>query len=307
MKNQELEYVHCNLCATSSATTELYDFDPFKIVRCDHCGLVYVNPRLTERAVLELYENSYFENPGFFSGNAKKLYGYSSYKETRLEVEPMYEKILGEIEGWKKGASLLEIGSAYGFFLNIARQRGWEVSGVELSPEAAKFSRAQFGIDPFIGSLGRYFSSASKKFDVVAFFDVFEHLHDPSRALMSIHSILNPGGIIAFAVPNSAPWTFRLLGSRWEDLQRAKSNEHLYFFHEKTLQKILDKCGFEMLGVKTMGRWFNLKHLCDRLTIYNKTFFSWLGRFLSFLGADQKSIYLNPGLKIIAYARKIER
>lgn len=300
--DENLETVDCNLCE-SNTWAVLYDFDPFKVVRCKNCDLIFVNPRLKEESVADIYKDGYFKNSRFFSDGKSDLYGYSDYEESRGNVEAMYKKILRQVETFKKPGTLLEIGSAYDYFLNIARQNGWQVSGIEMVEEAASYSKKKFGIEPFLGTLEHY-PPNNQKFDVIAFFDVLEHFHDPTKALETINSMLNPGGNIVLAVPNSSRWVLKLLGRKWEDLQRAKSNEHLFFFDQGTVKKMLNKCGFEMMEVKTMGRTFKLNHLCDRLQIYNQGFFLFINRVIKFLGLQDISIHLNPGLKLIVYAKK---
>jgi 2-polyprenyl-3-methyl-5-hydroxy-6-metoxy-1,4-benzoquinol methylase len=301
--SEDLEEINCNLCG-GTRQDELFDLNPFKLVQCEDCGLSYVSPRFTEDRTLKLYDDSYFTNSGFFSGESSRIYGYSDYEESRENVETMYRKIVGQMERFIKPGELLEIGSAYGYFLNQARKKGWGVSGIELSKNARTACEREFGIQPFASSLKEF--DSSEQFDSIVFFDVLEHIHDPMNALRNIHAMLKPGGLLVLAVPNSASWVLKLLGTRWEDLQRANSGEHLYFFNRETLNQILEKTGFEVLEIKTMGRYFKLGHLCHRLQIYNKFIFTSLQRFIETMGLKERNIYVNPFLKLIAFSRKVE-
>lgn len=298
----DLEFINCNLCE-ADAYDVLYDFDPYKVVRCKHCGLMFVNPRLKEEAILEFYKDSYFNNSDFYSGKGKKFYGFAEYEESRVGIEKTYTAILEKIEAFKQPGRLLEIGSAYGYFLNLARQNGWKVSGIELSQDAAAYCREHFSIEPYLGNLDQ-FSLLKNKFDLIVFFDVIEHMHDPAKALKAIHSMLEPGGLIAFSFPNSAPWVFKLIGEKLENLQRAKSNDHLFFFQKDTMAQLLDKCGFKLIQAKTIGRSFALGHLSKRLQIYNKPFFSFTTRLIESLNLQNVTVAANPGLKLIVYAEK---
>jgi len=301
--SEDFEEIDCNLCG-GVRNDELFDLNPFKLVRCLDCGLSYVSPRYTESRTLKLYQDSYFTNPGFFSGESSRIYGYSDYEESRENVETMYRKIVERMERFEEPGKLLEIGSAYGYFLNQARLKGWDVSGIELSQEAREASEKEFGIQPFPGSIKEF--DSSHQFDSVAFFDVLEHMHDPVETLQTIHAMIKPGGLLVLAVPNSASWVLKFLGARWEDLQRANSGEHLYFFNSATLRQILEKTGFEVLDVKTMGRYFKLGHLCHRLQIYNKFIFSSLQKMIEVVGLNERNIYVNPFLKLIAFSRKVK-
>jgi 2-polyprenyl-3-methyl-5-hydroxy-6-metoxy-1,4-benzoquinol methylase len=301
--SEDFEEINCNLCG-GTRKDELFDLNPFKLVRCQDCGLSYVSPRYTESRILKLYDDSYFTNPGFFSGDSSRIYGYSDYGESRDNVETMYRKIVGQMDRFVKPGKLLEVGSAYGYFLNEAKKKGWEVSGIELSQNARNACEKEFGIQPFSGPLKKF--DSSHQFDSVVFFDVLEHMHDPVETLRTIQAMIKPGGLLVLAVPNSASWVLKLLGTSWEDLQRANSGEHLYFFNSETLRQILVKTGFEVLEIKTMGRYFKLGHLCHRLQIYNKFIFSSLQRFIETIGLKERNIYVNPFLKLIAFSRKVE-
>jgi SAM-dependent methyltransferase len=300
--SEEFEEVDCNLCG-GTKREELFDLSPFKLVRCLSCGLNYVSPRYTESRVLKLYDNSYFTNPSFFSGDNTKIYGYSDYGESQENVETMYQKIVEKLDRYVVPGKLLEIGSAYGYFLNQARLKGWDVSGVELSESARNACEREFGVQAFDGPVSTY--SPPSLLDAVVLFDVLEHMHDPVKTLKSIHSMIKPGGVLVVAVPNSANWVLKLLGARWEDLQRANSGEHLYFFDGNSLKDTLKKTGFEVLEIKTMGRYFKLGHLCTRLQIYNNFVFSSMRSLFELLGMNERNVYINPFLKLIAFSRKV--
>ena len=48
----DLEPVSCPICGPDPAPTLRYDFDPYRVVRCPRCRLVFLSPRLTESAIL---------------------------------------------------------------------------------------------------------------------------------------------------------------------------------------------------------------------------------------------------------------
>lgn len=300
--NTTLEYISCNACGRDDYKI-LFDMNPFKIVRCNNCSLIFVNPRLKENDIKEIYQNGYFKNNEFFSSKQEKLYGYYDYEEERFNVEIMYGKILKKIDKFISTGNLLEIGSAYGYFLNLARKSGWEVSGIELSREAAEYCETKFNISPFVGNLNQY-QSEKAFFDVIVTFDVLEHMHNPFETLKVTNNLLKKNGLLVCSVPNAGEWVINLFGDRWEDLKRAQSNEHLYFFSKKTIAQMLTLAGYEILYIKTIGRCFNLYHLSKRLQIYNKPFFSLASKIVQLLKISDLNFYINPGLKLIVFARK---
>jgi SAM-dependent methyltransferase len=74
-------------------------------------------------------------------------------------------------------------------------------------------------------------------FDVVALFDVLEHIEDDATALRNIHTMLRPGGRIILTVP-----AHRWLWSRIDDL-----SSHYRRYNRPGLTAVLERAGFEAL------------------------------------------------------------
>ena len=85
---------------------------------------------------------------------------------------------------------MLEVGSYTGMFLKIARQRGFDVLGVEPSVWASSYARETMGIPTVTGSVESI--PADKPFDVVCSWDVLEHVADPMEQLKQINQRLFP-------------------------------------------------------------------------------------------------------------------
>jgi SAM-dependent methyltransferase len=134
-------------------------------------------------------------------------------------------------------------------FLQLAQNNGWEIRGTEYSPYAAKFAGDLLKADIYCGHLmdARYEDSF---FDVVTFWHVLEHLHDPMRYLQEAHRILKPSGQLVIAVPNVNDYimqlAYRLVKGRSLKLFSKDDREiHLYHFSAETLRKYLRETGFE--------------------------------------------------------------
>jgi len=100
---------------------------------------------------------------------------------------------------------VLEVGFGNAEFLRFCRDQGWEVSGTELQPELCSLAReAGFDAHP-ADELDRLPPGA---FDLVAAFDVFEHI-DPGSSinfLTSLRARLSDGGRILMRFPNADSW-----------------------------------------------------------------------------------------------------
>jgi len=237
-----METASCILCGGSETRLAYTGKDrlevtsePFSIVRCQRCGLLFLNPRPTKEEIGHYYPYSEYKDefaPAI--GNELSLL-------CRLNRLYHIEKVCRSVE-WVKGEGrLLDVGCATGNFLDRMRKRGnWQVWGVEINEEAARYAQERFGLAIFIGELWEASYPASW-FDVVTLWDVLEHLHDPLDTLKEIGRVLKDDGVLILSVPNSDSFDARLFGDCWIGLDPPR---HLYTFSTKTLKRLLTEAGF---------------------------------------------------------------
>lgn len=115
-----------------------------------------------------------------------------------------FRALLGAIRMHQPSGRLLDIGCAYGKFLEVAAlEGGYELSGMDLSEHAVEVARER--LEPHGvrvrqgGVLDRPFDGET--FDVVTMFDVIEHVPDLDAAFDAARVRLNPGGVLAISVP----------------------------------------------------------------------------------------------------------
>ena len=68
----------------------------------------------------------------------------------RPGIEYLYGEITRNLSTYLQPGRLLDVGCAMGHFMVYARERGWDVRGVECSTYAARYGREKYGlqIDP---------------------------------------------------------------------------------------------------------------------------------------------------------------
>ena len=96
---------------------------------------------------------------------------------------------------------ILDAGCGTGGMLEVLRK--WpevEVTGVDLSPEALRFSHER-GHPRLVGCDLTLLPFRTASFDVVTALDVIEHVPDDARAVSEISRVLRPGGILVASVP----------------------------------------------------------------------------------------------------------
>ncbi len=157
----------------------------FPLVECRRCGLRFLGVQPAGEGLAALYSAEYFESD-FRCGRSAA----ASSEEAAFRREN--EDLLDRFEQLGPRGRLLEVGSAAGWLLKAARERGWDVRGVELSRDAADRARA-LGLDVFRGDLLEA-GLPGGAFDLVYMGDVLEHLPDCRAALGEVARVLRPGG-----------------------------------------------------------------------------------------------------------------
>lgn len=211
----------------------LYTKSGFDIGRCVRCGLVYANPRAPREAIEARYSREYFWKEYL------PALGVVDGRYDLSQFDARYAPLLEHL-GPAGGRKLLEIGCGAGFFLKAAERAGWHVTGIEFSAEASKFGADRLGLD-IRREPAEAMAMAAGGFDAVVMFDTIEHLFDPRAALSSCARALAPGGLLFIATPNFGALSRQLLGSSWAVISPL---EHLYYFDERTLGRLVEDCGF---------------------------------------------------------------
>jgi len=150
---------------------------------------------------------------------------------------------------------LLDVGCSTGQLLAVAREEGWQGSGLEIGRESAKYAYRELGLDVKQGSLYSY-DFGTERFNAVAMIEVIEHLEDPAQALGRIRNLLHQDGLLLVTTPNFDSLFRRLFGSGWWVINC--EDEHIVLFNIATLRAMLESTGYEivdwyMQGIDVIG------------------------------------------------------
>ncbi len=277
---------HCQLCGSGKRTLKFAE-PPFEVVTCDDCGLVYVTPRLTGQALIDIYDADYWKSQD------PKLRGYADYASESSLYLKTFQKRMALVNRWvRPGARVLDVGCAAGYFLRVMAENGHDVHGVELSEPIAKEAIAALGADRVhIGTLDDAVKAkdyAPQSFDLITLWDVIEHVPDPQSVLRRIRELLKPGA--------------RLLGRRWHHY---KHHEHLFHFTPGTADRLLAECGFRTLetGASYAGKYVSFAFLAERAGKLGRV----PGLLAKPLGLLRScNLYVNPRDEIIVIAEPTE-
>jgi 2-polyprenyl-3-methyl-5-hydroxy-6-metoxy-1,4-benzoquinol methylase len=161
-----------------------------------------------------------------------------------MPLEPGHRSFLDDVRAPKKGR-LLDMGCGNGNFLAAARDRGFEVTGIEPDQHAVQFAKEHYQLKHVFAQRPEDFrrTNSGTEFDVVTFFEVLEHQEDPRAFLEIANSFLKTEGRIALSVPNRDRWQVGM------DTLDYPPN-HLTRWSPRALQNFLERNCFEILSIQ---------------------------------------------------------
>ncbi|MEI7443653.1 MAG: class I SAM-dependent methyltransferase [Burkholderiales bacterium] len=183
----------CPVCSRATVA-DPSTLNGYTLSRCMSCGYRFA-PTAFDVPVdyREVYTTEeYVESQVDPIGDAKARKAFrdmATYRAffDRLEVRP--------------GARLLDVGCGVGRFCHAASDAGWNVVGIDVSPEAVSVGRKHARFPLHCGRLEQLPMELAE-FDVVTSFEVLEHLADPVALLVQMKGRVRMGGSVFFTVPN---------------------------------------------------------------------------------------------------------
>ncbi len=235
---------NCPYCQNSPCVIK-YVTEGIRVVKCKSCGFVYVQNPVRADVNPQNY-NSYFENAAIIEKNSQNV-------EPEWESSwNIYHRRIGLLKSIIPQGRLLEIGCGRGYFLHLAKENGYDVKGIEISPVAAQYAKSKYDIDVLTGDMEKH-NPLNTSFDIITLWHVLEHFYDPAAVLQKVYKMLNAGGNLIVEVPNLNSLKFQLAGesNRWTGGNHPRY--HLSFFTIDSLRKMLKKSGFTGIKVKHMN------------------------------------------------------
>ena len=223
-ESSENKRVACICCGSLKFSPVCLREDNTLVVRCQECYLEFVNPLPTIEAMQGNYQKEMIGNEAdsglhsnYILERQKRIKSFSKLYNSRLSlIESLYPS---------KG-DLLDIGCGAGFFLNSAKERGWNCHGLEILPEYIKYAKENFALENIrFESLDEPLTYDENTFDVITLWDLIEHLRNPLKSLKQINRVMKPGGLLVIWTPNVK--NAIVLKEKWLGY---KTLQHLYFF-----------------------------------------------------------------------------
>lgn len=222
--------------------------------RCASCGFVTAR---TEGPI----DPAALYGPDYFHGAE-----YLDYPSDEPFFKRNFRRRLRDILRYRAGGRLVEIGAAYGFFLELAAAR-FDVVGFEINPEAVRHAREVAGLDV----RGDDFLAVTREriggpVDVTVMWDVIEHLERPDAFVAHAAALSSPGAMLFLTTGDIGSRVARLRGRRWRMIHPPT---HLHYFDRHTITRLLDRHGFEVVDLRGEGVARSLRQIAYAVLVLN--------------------------------------
>jgi len=251
----------------------------YQYVQCASCSLAFVANPLSEDEVIEQYNR----------GASSKL---AYYRMAAPADARSFAALLEVAERRVPRRRILDIGCNIGTFVQVAAERGWQASGVDVNIDAVEFGRRGGALD--LLTLDEFEARPELRFDVIHSSDTIEHLTDPAGTMQAYARRLVPGGLLVVSTPN--------YDSRLCKIFQLKPTEHVVLFNKRSLAFLLRGIGLEVIETLPFDRWRNISAMFESTTFDRLPLLKHVFRVLHRVKPDLK-LRLRGGENIVALAR----
>lgn len=223
------QHSSCLLCKGTNLAP-LAGYEKAHLCQCKSCSFVFAQQIPTVQELIEYYDG----------------YGRNDYLSP-ITIK-RYHELLDQFEPFRKTNNLIDVGCGIGYFLEVAKERGWNVYGTEYTDEAIRIC-SEKGITMKQGKLNPD-DFKDIEFDIVTSFEVLEHINNPLEEVANFNTILRTGGLVYFTTPNFNSLLRYRLKANYNVITYP---EHLSYYTPKTISRLFTAKGFKKKKVETTG------------------------------------------------------
>lgn len=233
IKKKFLENRNCPSCGNRKKKI-LLNKNGGTYVVCKNCEMIYINPVFKDKDLENHYRNNHSVRSEI-SLLDKKFFDYTYTKGFDLAAKTF--KIPGTV---------LDVGCSAGMFLDLAKKKNWETYGLELNASEAEIAKTK-GHNVQEEKLEN--ASFDQKFDIIFFWDVFEHIKNGNECLNICKKLLKKNGIIFLQCPSRDSIALKILQKNCNMLDGL---EHVNLYGYKSLKVLCKRSNFKLIDYETI-------------------------------------------------------
>lgn len=228
---------NCPLCGADAAEV-VFLKNGFEHLHCV-CGMIYVAEVLNAEHLNLVYaaDEHEGETHDSFRTEPRRSFIRALYQEGT-------ELFSALIPGTR---TLLDVGCSSGLYMEYARERGFEVEGIEPSAYAVEYAR-RVDLEVQQGYFNRDMVGG-RRYQVITLWDVLEHCDNPAAILEDARDVLETGGVLFLQVPNVMGLAPRILR---QDCNMFTGFGHINLFGPATISDLLSNCGFSDIHLQSV-------------------------------------------------------
>jgi 2-polyprenyl-3-methyl-5-hydroxy-6-metoxy-1,4-benzoquinol methylase len=214
---------------------------------CNNCFTYFINPRPTVKILDHFYKNSH--NYKLWN---KFIFPSSENIRKNKIFKPRVDICIKFLKKYNfKKPSILEVGAGFGTFSSLLNKSKYFLKVMAVEPSIDGYLNCKKKNINVINNVIENIQFKKKdRFNIVASFEVIEHLFSPKNFLVNIRKNLTDNGLIIFTCPNGDGFDVRFL----EKNSHIIDHEHLNYFNTNSIKILLKKSGYETLEVLTPGK-----------------------------------------------------
>ncbi|MCK6551099.1 class I SAM-dependent methyltransferase [Myxococcota bacterium] len=229
----ELEGVDDWLTARADASEAPSRAQRYAVVRCEICTARYTSPRLRREHKSLAFPEDY---PFYVRAHAERE-GRHLDAKARAAAKSAFRGRADRLSKLHpRPGRLLDLGSGDGYFLELMRDRGWSVVGVDVADIVVWHAKERLGISTVHVLDAEVDPLPEGPFDAVTMWGVLQLAYRPQRLLEKVRDVLAPGGIAGVGVSNAKSVGAWVFGERWRGLGLPR---HLVHFTPETLERLV--------------------------------------------------------------------
>jgi len=238
--NLKKEQINCPICDYKEfevlANSDRYAMGVQTVI-CNNCSMIYINPRPTELEMNNFYKNHYRSFYEAIEIPTETYINNGPFKSRARFVKKVLKEYL------KKSKTVLDVGCAEGTLLSMIESDypNIHTQGIEPSLGFGEYAKQNLKGNVFIGSYQDFIKTlGNTEYDIVTSTHVLEHILNPKQYLLGLKKMMHIDSILYVEVPNIMNDKVNGLG--------AVHLGHVLSFDIQTLERLLNVCGFEVLG-----------------------------------------------------------